>query len=481
VAGAATSPRDGCGGSNTGAQASHEEADAIVVNTCAFIDEARAAEGGAARGVLTRRQAKQESIAAIMDAAGYKADGKARRVIVTGCLAQRYAGELASELPEVSARATPSVTLSHSLLCVLQVDLVVGFQDYPRLSGELHGALGKQPARTGASRVLVGSATVPFRPEWDRHALTPRHTAYLRVAEGCDHKCTFCAIPSFRGKFRSKPWEAVLDEARRLAASGVRELNLIAEDTNQYGMDFPKTGANAGRGLAELLHALAALPGVEWIRILYAYPSYFTDELIDAIATIPQVCKYIDIPLQHISNTTLLAMNRPPRQHTEALLHKLRDRIPGLALRSTFICGFPGEREEDHRELVNFCKTFRFERLGAFVFSEEEGTPAGAYPDQLPREVREARRDEIVQTQQRLQEKFAAKRVGSTISVLVDAYDEEEGVFVGRSQLEAPDVDPCVFLHDAGLPGVPPLAIGQMRTCRVDGASLYDLTGYPVA
>ena len=364
----------------------------------------------------------------------------------------------------------------------LQVDLVMGFQEYPKLPSELHTALGAQPSRRGGkdaaaatgTRVLVGSATVPFRPEWDRHALTPRHTAYLRVAEGCDHKCTFCAIPSFRGSFRSKPWDAVLDEARRLAASGVRELNLIAEDTNQYGQDV-----RDGRGLAQLLAALAAIPGIEWIRILYAYPSYFTDELIDAIATIPQVCKYIDIPLQHISNTTLLAMNRPPRQHTEALLRKLRDRIPGLALRSTFICGFPGEREEDHRELVDFCREFQFERLGAFTFSEEEGTPAGSYPEQLPAEVREARRDEIVSLQQRICERYAARRVGSVVRVLVDGIDEE-GVFVGRTSLEAPDVDPCVFLHDAQLPGVAPLAVGQMRTCKIDGSSMFDLTAHPI-
>jgi ribosomal protein S12 methylthiotransferase len=353
----------------------------------------------------------------------------------------------------------------------------MGFQEYPKLSSELHAALGAQaPRAPTATRVLVGSATVPFRPEWDRHALTPRHTAYLRVAEGCDHKCTFCAIPSFRGKFRSKPWDAVLDEAQRLAASGVRELNLIAEDTNQYGQDFPKSD---GRGLAQLLAALAAIPGIEWIRILYAYPSYFTEDLIDAIATIPQVVKYIDIPLQHISNTTLLAMNRPPRQHTEALLRKLRDRIPGLALRSTFICGFPGEREQDHRELVDFCKEFKFERLGAFTFSEEDGTPAGSYPEQIDPDVREARRDEIVSLQQRICERVAERRVGSVVQVLVDAIDEE-GVFVGRTALEAPDVDPCVFLHDAGLPGVLPLAIGQMRLCKVDGSSMFDLTAHPI-
>ena len=379
-------------------------------------------------------------------------------MIVTGCLAQRYAGELATELPEV--------------------DLVVGFQEYPKLSRELHSALGRQPERAAgeAARVLVGGATVPFRPEWDRHLLTPRHTAYLRIAEGCDHKCTFCAIPSFRGKFRSKPWEAVLDEARRLVAGGAVELNLIAEDSNQYGQDFPAE-QRASRDLGALLHALAAIPGVAWIRILYAYPSYFTDSLVDAIASIPQVVKYIDMPLQHIANATLLAMNRPPRQHTEALLTRLRERIPGLVLRTTFICGFPGEREEDHRELVDFCRGFAFERMGAFTFSEEEGTPAGSYPEQVPMETREARRDELTELQQRLSLRYAESRVGSTAHVLVDALDEE-GVFVGRSAAEAPDVDPCIFLRD--VEGLPPLAVGQMRLCKIDGASLFDLTAYPL-
>jgi len=437
------------------AQTSHEEADAIVVNTCAFVDDAKA-----------------ESISAILDAAGYKQAGSAKRVVVTGCLAQRYGADLASELPEV--------------------DLVVGFQEYPKLSAELHAALGPQRARgagekppavgalaaspAAVAKVLVGDATVPFRAEWDRVGLTPRHSAYLRVAEGCDHKCTFCAIPSFRGKFRSKPWEAVLDEARRLAASGVKELNLIAEDTNQYGQDFP---ASDKRRLSHLLEALSAIDGIHWIRILYAYPSYFTDDLIEAIARLPKVCKYIDIPLQHIANTQLLAMNRPPRQHTEMLLNTLRDRIPGLALRTTFICGFPGERPEDHAQLVSFCREFQFERLGAFAFSQEEGTPAGTYPEQIDLAVREARRDELVAQQQRICERFSISRVGSVLDVLVDAIDEE-GVFVGRTQLEAPDVDPVVFLHDAGLPGVEPLSVGQMRRCKVIGASMFDLTAHPV-
>jgi ribosomal protein S12 methylthiotransferase len=188
------------------------------------------------------------------------------------------------------------------------------------------------------ARVQVGAATVPFRPEWDRYRLTPKHTAYLRVAEGCNHACTFCAIPGFRGKFRSKPWAALLEEAKYLVESGVVELNLIAEDTNQYGQD-----RRDGKGLAQLMHELGKLEGLRWMRILYAYPSYFTDDLIDEIATNPKVCKYIDIPLQHISNMVLLGMNRPAKDHTTKLLDKLRARIPDLALRTTFICGFPGE------------------------------------------------------------------------------------------------------------------------------------------
>ena len=207
--------------------------------------------------------------------------------------------------------------------------------------------------------------------------------------------------------------------------------------------------------------------------------SYFTDELIDAIANTPKVCKYIDIPLQHIANTVLLAMNRPPRASTEALLRKLRARIPGLALRTTFIAGFPGEREEDHQELVSFCREFRFERMGAFTFSEEEGTPAGAYPEQLDPSVRQARRDELVSLQQDVCVGFAESRVGQVVQVLVDSIDAE-GVYIGRTSLEAPDVDPVVFLHDAGLPGVAKLAVGQLRSCLIDSCSLFDLTAHPV-
>jgi ribosomal protein S12 methylthiotransferase len=322
---------------------------------------------------------------AILAAAAMKSDakagGKQKKVIVTGCLAQRYAEDLAAEMPEV--------------------DVVMGFEEYRNLPASVGGLLGVEtrPHEGAGSRgrVRVGSASPPFRPEALRKRLTPNHYAYLRVAEGCDHKCTFCAIPGFRGKFRSKPWEPIVEEAKALADTGAKELCLIAEDTNQWGMDLK---ASDGRGLAELLEALAGVDGIEWIRILYAYPSYFSDPLIDAIADIPQVSKYIDIPLQHITNLSLLRMNRPPRQHTEDLLYKLRDRIPGLALRTTFISGFPGETQEEHDDLMKFTREFNFERLGAFAYSEEDGTPAAEYPDQVEMAVRELRRDQLISQQQ---------------------------------------------------------------------------------
>eukprot|EP00878_Enallax_costatus_P010912 GHUV01011398.1.p1 GENE.GHUV01011398.1~~GHUV01011398.1.p1 ORF type:complete len:502 (+),score=136.63 GHUV01011398.1:308-1813(+) len=417
----------------------HEEADAIVVNTCAFVEDAKA-----------------ESLEAIVEAASLNEDGKRRQVIVTGCLAQRYGPSLAEDLPEA--------------------DLVMGFQNYGNLPGAIAERLGMQATASSSSRVQVGEATVPFRPEWDRHRLTPRHTAYLRVAEGCNHACTFCAIPGFRGKFRSKPWHALLDEARRLVASGVVELNLIAEDTNQYGQD-----RRDGRGLGALLRELSALPGVRWLRLLYCYPSYFDDDLIQEIATNSKVCKYIDMPLQHINNLTLLAMNRPPQAHTKALLQKLRDRIPGLVLRTTFITGFPGETDSAHHELVEFARTFRFERAGAFAYSEEDGTPAADLPEQVSPRIRQRRRDELVQVQQSISEEFANSLVGQEIDVLVDGVNEDGWLF-GRTQYDAPDVDPIVFLSDPPTndASIMPLEVGEIRRCKVTSASLFDLEAHPV-
>ena len=447
----------------------HEDADAIIINSCGFIDDA-----------------KSESVEAILEAS--KLSGGKKKIVVTGCLAQRYGEDLQKELPEV--------------------DLIVGFENYGMLPSLVEESLRERddenrivspfdPAsqkRSGSAtgtmskniitnddlvlpkkKTLVGGNSPPFRSEIDRVRITPKHSAYLRVAEGCDHKCTFCAIPSFRGKFRSKKFEPIVDEAKALGQLGAKELCLIAEDTNQWGMDLR---AQDGRGLAELLETLAEVDGIEWIRILYAYPSYFSDELITAIADVPQVCKYIDIPLQHITNLSLLRMNRPPRQHAEDLLYKLRDRIPGLALRTTFISGFPGETEEEHEELMQFCREFKFERLGAFAYSEEDGTPAAEYPDQVPDDLRALRRDQLVAQQQEISESFAQSRIGQTLDVLIDSFDEDMNAWVGRTSLEAPDIDPVVFVseeekEERGL--VQRIEPGQMRKCKIVGSSLFDL------
>jgi ribosomal protein S12 methylthiotransferase len=420
----------------------HEEADAIIVNSCGFVEDA-----------------KNESVEAILEAS--KLSGGTKKIIVTGCLAQRYANDLANELPEA--------------------DVIIGFENYANLPKTVGGLLGVETSPglllPQQARVQVGGASPPFREEVQRLRITPRHYAYLRVAEGCDHKCTFCAIPGFRGRFRSKKWDSIIEEAKALADSGVKELNLIAEDTNQWGMDLR---ASDGRGLAELLEALAEVDGIEWIRILYAYPSYFSDELIKAIADIPQVAKYIDIPLQHITNLSLLRMNRPPRQHTEDLLYKLRDNIPGLALRTTFISGFPGETEEEHEELMQFCRDFKFQRLGAFAYSEEDGTPAAEYPDQVPEDIRAIRRDQLVSQQQEISEDFAMSRVGQELDVLIDGWDEDMQSYVGRTTLEAPDIDPIVFITEDKSKGLPPLEAGQMRKCSIVGSSLFDLEAVPL-
>lgn len=405
-------------------------ADIVIVNTCAFVEDA-----------------KSESIEAVIKAAKLKQDRKkpVRGLFVTGCLAQRYADELANELPEV--------------------DAVVGFEHYADLPRQVLDLLdapivvddSEEATDVGQQRentVLVGSATVPFRSEEERVSLTPNHLAYIRVAEGCDHKCTFCAIPGFRGSFRSKPFDVVLAEVQRLVANGCRELNVIAEDTNQYGSDW---GQADGRRLADLLHALADVEDLRWIRLLYCYPSYFSEELIDAIASIDKVCKYIDIPLQHLSAGVLKRMRRPTSQSTIALLKKLRERIPNLTLRTTFISGFPGETEEEHDELVQVARDLKFERGGAFMYSQEEGTPAAEMDGQVQEDVKEMRRDELVSLFQDHATEWAQAQVGRELKVMIDGMDGQDAI--GRTQADAPDIDGSVRLPQCLLlPGMEVLA-----------------------
>ena len=405
-------------------------ADVIVVNTCAFIEDAQ-----------------RESVHAILEAAKAKQSG-ARALIVTGCLAQRYAGELATELPEV--------------------DAVVGFESYAQLPQHIDALLSRL-AGAAPSRVQVGEVSVPFRVEYLRHRLGARHTAYLRVAEGCDHRCTFCAIPRWRGRFRSKPYDQLLWEARYLVEhTGVRELCLIAEDTNMYGMDLGPHGDP--RRLADLLRELdrTLVPlGLRWIRLLYCYPSYFSDDLIDAIAECPSVVKYVDMPLQHASDAVLRRMQRPSAAHHQRILQALRRRIPQVALRSTFICGTPGETAADHRQLVQYMRGERFARAGFFVYSTEDGTPMADMGARVPRPVQEARRDELVSLQQRVQEEMARALVDTEVDVMIDAV--EDGHCVGRTPWDAPEIDGQVhLLQDRFAPG-------DVIRARVVGVSGSDL------
>lgn len=411
------------------------KADVVIVNTCAFVDDA-----------------KSESISAIIEAAQLKAERSSpvRGLFVTGCMAQRYSDDLATELPEV--------------------DAVVGFEHYSDLPQRVHALLARgADEEVAPAQVFVGSASVPFRSEETRVRLTASHTAYLRVAEGCDHACTFCAIPGFRGKFRSKPFNIALAEATRLVESGVREINLIAEDTNQYGSDW---GEQDGRRLADFLHALAELPGLRWIRLLYCYPSYFSPELVDAIAGIDKVVKYIDIPLQHLSPTVLQRMRRPPASNTLSLLRKLRERVPSLTLRTTFISGFPGETAEDHAELMERVRELQFERGGAFAYSQEEGTPAATMPDQVDADVKEARRDELIASFQEYAEAWATAQVGRELRVLVDKIEGEDAI--ARTEADAPDID-----GSCRLMGCAHLAPGTELLATVIAADVMELVAIP--
>ncbi len=435
-----------------------EDADVAVINTCAFVEAA-----------------KRESIDAILEVVEKKRRGELSRVIVTGCLAQRYPEELRREIPDLDAIV--GLTAEEEIPALLRDLARVKAAAPPRLrtlplAGEKRGGVAPR-GRGGAPgpRVLVRDPSKPFGAEVGRLRLTPRHYAYLRVAEGCDHQCTFCAIPSFRGRFRSKPEKAILEEARELAADGAKELLLIAEDTNQYGQD-----RRDGSSLARLLERLAGIEGVAWLRILYAYPAYFPPELVRAIAGIDKVVKYLDMPLQHIADPVLRRMRRPGKAQTLELIARLREEIPGLALRTTFICGFPGETEADHRELLDFIRAARFDRLGAFAYSEEDGTPAGAFADQIPQEVRERRRDEVMAAQQEIAFAKNREKVGRRVRAIVDEV-EAEGRAIGRTEWDAPEIDGTVRLYRRGRR----FQAGEIVEAEVLRADGYDLEARPVS
>ncbi len=369
------------------------EADILLVNTCGFIESA-----------------KRESIEAILEAVQLKTEGTVQKVVVTGCLAERYQQEIHKELPEVDG--VFGIGANGDIAAWLRAMLQEGFaQAFPEK--------GKMP--------LCG----------ERELSTPEYFAYLKIAEGCDNRCSYCAIPLIRGGYRSRTLESIEEEARSLAKQGVQELVLIAQDTTRYGIDLYEKYA-----LAELLTRLCAIDGLHWIRVLYCYPDSITDELLEVMAREEKVVNYMDIPLQHASGKILRAMNRRgDRQSLTALMQKIRDKVPGVVLRTTLITGFPGETEEDFTELAEFVRDVKFERLGCFAYSQEEDTPAALLPDQIDEEVKQRRAEIILDDQALRMEREAQALVGTVLEVLVEDYDPEEEAWFGRSYRDAPDVD----------------------------------------
>lgn len=386
------------------------EAEIIIVNTCGFIESA-----------------KEESINTILQMAEYKKSGSCKYIIVTGCLSQRYAEELFNELPEA--------------------DAIAGVEVYDEIGSIIKRVMnGERFIMLERSKPdVIYTSKETFLP---RILTTPSYTAYLKIAEGCDNCCSYCAIPKIRGPYRSKPMEQVLKEAKALADNGVKELIVVAQDTTRYGEDLP----GGKLLLADLLKELNKIESLKWIRVMYCYPNNFTDELIETFASLDKVCKYVDLPLQHASNRLLASMNRyDTREEVETLLAKLRKRIPGIVIRTTFIVGFPGETDADFEELKEFVEQQRFENAGVFAYSQEEGTVAGAMPNQIPDEIKQERYHELMALQAQISEEIHKDTEGQTLEILVEGIEEDgSGLHYGRSYREAPDIDGLVFIENPG-------------------------------
>lgn len=422
-------------------------ADVLVVNTCAFIDSA-----------------KRESVDAILELARHKKDGACKRLIVTGCLAERYRNELRAEIPEI--------------------DEVLGTGQVPQIVQAISGGTepGVSPLTFFAGARAPRQAPNPpaLRPsyiydaETPRWLSTPKHYAYLKVAEGCDYKCAFCIIPTLRGSYRSRPSESIIREARSLGARGVKELLLISQDTTFYGIDRGERGA-----LARLLRELNLVEGLEWIRLLYLYPTTIDDETLAAIADCDKVCNYIDLPLQHASNPVLRRMKRPgTRQKYDELLKRIRQRVPHVALRTTFIVGFPGEEDADVDELCGFVSDHRFDHVGVFTYSHEEGTSAYQLDNDVPAGVKTARRHRVMSLQKKLARTHQRARVGEHLRVIVDGPSSDHDlVLKARLASQAPDIDAAVYLTECD-PST--LRSGDFVEVEIVGARDYDLIGKPV-
>ena len=405
------------------------EADLVIVNTCGFIEDA-----------------KREAIDNILELGQLKEDGSLKGLIVTGCLAERYANEVIDEMPEIDA-----------LLGIgCNVDIVSVVERV--LSGEKGIALFAEKEKLDMDS--------------DRILATPRYTAYLRVADGCDNCCTYCTIPSIRGHFRSRTMESVLDEANRLAKRGVRELVVIAQDTTRYGEDI-----YGKLMLAELLGKLCEIDGIEWIRILYAYPETITDELLDTMASQPKIMNYIDIPIQHCNGEVLHNMNRRgDRQSLTELITKIRAKMPDVAIRTTLITGFPGETEEQFTELCEFVNEIGFDRLGCFAYSAEEGTPAAEMANQCEKSVKERRAEVIMNDQLRIISEKNQEKIGKTLDILVEGYDNYIRCCFGRSYADAPEIDAKIFFA----PSSPRPSEGDIVKVEIFDTIEYDLLGQQI-
>ncbi len=399
------------------------EADVIIVNTCAFIDSA-----------------KEESINTVLEMAAYKEE-RCKLLILCGCLAERYHDEILEELPEV--------------------DAVVGTGDYVKIAEVIRRA-------EDGERVVLHGHMNDSLPEEKRMLSTPGYMAYLKIADGCDNHCTYCIIPKLRGAYRSRPMEEIVHEAQELAAAEVRELIVIAQDTSRYGIDLYERYA-----LPELLRKLCAIDGIHWVRVLYLYPEMITDELLDTYRAEKKLVHYMDIPIQHANDDVLKRMGRH-LTHAQLLdlMNRIRTVVPDIVLRTTVITGFPGETEEAFSELLDFVKEMRFDRLGAFAYSQEEGTPAAKLPDQLPEVVKQERADIILEAQAAISLALQNKRIGTVLEVLVEGYDDESLMYYGRSTGDAPEVDNTVYFAAED-----EVAIGSFVFVEILNAEEYELVG----
>lgn len=407
-------------------------ADVIIINTCCFIHDA-----------------KEESIQNILEMAELKKTGRLKALIVTGCLAQRYKEEIIQEIPEV--------------------DAVLGTTSYEEIAHVIDGILSDSPMERGDVRMTMKD--VDYLPVTDTHRMvtTGGHFAYLKIAEGCDKHCTYCIIPKLRGSYRSHSMDYLIKQAESLAAQGVKELNIVAQETTVYGTDL----YNGQKMLPELLKRLCRIEGLSWIRVLYCYPEEINEELIQVIKEEPKICHYLDLPIQHGSDAVLKRMGRRTTQaELRSIIGRLREEIPDIALRTTLIAGFPGETEADHQEVLQFVKDMRFDRLGVFTYSEEEGTPAAQMPDQIDEAVKETRRDALMMAQQAIAFDKSEEMVGKTVDVLIEGRLPEEDVYIGRTYRDAPDVDGYVFVH-----AEEDMISGDIVKVKITDAQDYDLVG----